>query len=73
MTYRAAGKNPRLIARLTDETGSVDLIFQGQRTIRGIEPGRALIATGTVFDDGGAPVMFNPEYRLLPAREEYAS
>lgn len=66
VTYRPESRNPQLRARLTDASGSLDLVFHGRREIAGITPGRQLIATGTVYEENGDIVIFDPEYRLLP-------
>lgn len=66
LTYRPRSQTPALVARLSDGTGSLSLIFLGRRDIPGIAPGRRLVAEGMVYDDHGRPAMFNPGYRLLP-------
>jgi len=66
LTYRPRSQTPALAARLSDGTGTVELIFLGRRDIPGITPGRRLVAEGMVYDDHGRPAMFNPGYRLLP-------
>lgn len=55
-----------LTAELFDGTDSVQLIWLGRRSIRGIEPGRTLKVRGRVAIRGGAKVMYNPDYELLP-------
>ncbi|WP_341361218.1 OB-fold nucleic acid binding domain-containing protein [Georgenia sp. M64] len=64
LTYRPRGETPALVARLYDGSGSVELIFLGRRDVPGIEPGRRLVAEGTVYDDHGRPAIFNPAYEL---------
>jgi hypothetical protein len=66
LTYRPRTQTPALTARLSDGTGSLELIFLGRREVPGITPGRRLVAEGMVYDDHGRPAMFNPAYRLLP-------
>jgi DNA/RNA endonuclease YhcR with UshA esterase domain len=66
LTYRPRTQTPALAARLSDGTGSLEVIFLGRREVPGITPGRRLVAEGMVYDDHGRPAMFNPAYRLLP-------
>lgn len=54
----------RLVARVSDDSGSIDVVFLGRRTIPGIEPGALVSVTGRVALDKGALVMFNPAYEL---------
>jgi hypothetical protein len=58
---------PTLEAELYDGTGSVALIFLGRRRIRGVEPGRALVARGRLTKRDGLPTLYNPSYELRPA------
>jgi hypothetical protein len=62
---------PSLVAELADASGqSVSLVWLGRRRIPGLEPGRALTATGRVSFPDGHPVIFNPRYELLPGVAE---
>ena len=67
VTLRPRADVAALEAELYDGTGMVTLIWLGRRAIRGITPGRTLMATGRVNRQGGHLVMFNPTYELLPA------
>ncbi|MEO8328508.1 MAG: OB-fold nucleic acid binding domain-containing protein [Candidatus Nanopelagicales bacterium] len=67
VTLRPRAEVAALEAELYDGTGSVTLIWLGRRAIRGVTPGRTLLATGRVNRRGGQLVMFNPKYELLPA------
>ncbi len=58
---------PTLEAELYDGTGSVRLVFLGRRRIRGIEPGRSLVARGRLTRREGSPTLYNPDYELRPA------
>lgn len=58
---------PTLEAELYDGTGSVALVFLGRRRIRGVEPGRALVARGRLTKRDGLPTLYNPSYELRPA------
>lgn len=55
---------PTLEAELYDGTGTVTLIWLGRRRIRGIDPGRSLVARGRMTQRAGKPTLFNPEYEL---------
>ncbi len=58
---------PTLEAELYDGTGTVSLVFLGRRRIRGVEPGRALVARGRLTKRDGLPTLYNPAYELRPA------
>jgi hypothetical protein len=52
---------------LYDGTGAAELIWLGQRAIRGIDPGRHLVAQGLMtIDAHGHRVIRNPAYELVP-------
>jgi len=55
---------PTLEAELYDGTGTVTLIWLGRRRIRGIDPGRALVARGRLTRHSGAATIYNPAYEL---------
>jgi hypothetical protein len=55
---------PTLEAELYDGTGTVTLVWLGRRRIRGIDPGRALVARGRLTRRDGKVTLFNPEYEL---------
>lgn len=55
---------PTLEAELYDGTGTVTLVWLGRRRIRGIDPGRTLVARGRLTRRGGQQTLFNPEYEL---------
>jgi hypothetical protein len=58
---------PTLEAELYDGTGTVTLIWLGRRRIRGIEPGRSLVARGRLTHQDGRPTIYNPSYELRAA------
>lgn len=58
---------PTLEAELYDGTGTVTLIWLGRRRIRGIEPGRALVARGRLTRQDDRPTIYNPSYELRAA------
>lgn len=55
---------PTLEAELDDGTGTVTLVWLGRRRIRGIDPGRRLVARGRLTLRDGKTTLFNPEYEL---------
>ena len=55
---------PTLEAELYDGSGTVTLVWLGRRRIRGIDPGRTLVARGRLTKREGKPTIFNPEYEL---------
>jgi hypothetical protein len=55
---------PTLEAELYDGTGTVTLVWLGRRRIRGIDPGRSLVARGRLTKRDGKITLFSPEYEL---------
>jgi hypothetical protein len=55
---------PTLEAELYDGTGTITLVWLGRRRIRGIDPGRVLVARGRLTRRAGKPTLYNPEYEL---------
>ena len=55
---------PTLEAELYDGSGTVTLVWLGRRRIRGIDPGRTLVARGRLTKREGKPTIYNPEYEL---------
>lgn len=66
ITHQPRGVTPDLVARVSDGTGTIGLVFLGRTEIPGIEVGRRVVATGTVGTANGLPVIMNPAYELLP-------
>lgn len=52
---------PTLVARLSDGTGIVEVVFMGRRDIPGLVPGAHLSVTGRL---GAAAQLFNPRFEL---------
>jgi DNA/RNA endonuclease YhcR with UshA esterase domain len=50
---------------LVDETGSIQLVFLGRRTIAGITTGTRLQVSGVVSEHRSRRSILNPTYRLL--------
>ena len=70
VTLRPRAGVPALVAELYDGSGTLNLVWLGRRQIPGIEPGRAVIASGRVTRDHDQPVIFNPRYELRPVGAE---
>lgn len=66
VTLRPRADVAALEAELYDGSGSLTLIWLGRRAIRGVTPGRTLLATGRITRRDQRLVMFNPTYELLP-------
>ena len=66
VTLRPRTGVPALEAELFDGSGVVVLVWLGRRVIRGITPGRFVVARGRVTRSGDHLTMYNPAYDLLP-------
>jgi amino acid transporter len=68
-TLRAApaGSGDLLEVVLTDDSGSASLVFNGRRSVAGIELGTTIRAEGTLARYRGRLALFNPVYTLLVA------
>jgi hypothetical protein len=66
VTLRPRAGVPALVAELYDGSGTISLVWLGRRQIPGIEPGRQVIGSGRVTNDGEQRVIFNPRYELRP-------
>lgn len=66
LTLRSRSQVPALEVDLYDGSDALTLVFLGRRAIRGITPGRGLIASGRVTRRDGHAVMYNPTYELMP-------
>lgn len=67
VTLRPRERVPAVEAELFDGSGQVLLVWLGRRQIRGIEPGRAMVAWGRITCADGRPdklTIFNPRYEL---------
>lgn len=67
ITYAPVSEHPELVVRLTDESGTLDLIFVGRSDVVGIEIGRMVNAQGMVTQRDGRVVIYNPTYELVEA------
>lgn len=70
VTLRPQQNVPALEAELFDGTGTVSVVWLGQRRIAGVEPGRRLRLQGRVSMQGGRPLIYNPRYELAPREGE---
>lgn len=67
---RARTSVPVLEAELFDGSGSLRLLWIGQRRISGVEPGRRMVVEGMVAaGDDGRPTVYDPRYELLADAE----
>ncbi|MCL2803849.1 MAG: DNA-binding protein [Micrococcales bacterium] len=67
------GQPPGFELDLFDGTGSLRVVWQGQRAILGLDAGRHLIVEGLVsIEGGGRAVMRNPHYQLVPSKRATA-
>lgn len=66
VTYSPVDAPARLVATLFDGTGTVELRWEGRRSIPGIDVGRRIEVTGTVGRHRNHLAIIDPLYRLLP-------
>jgi len=52
---------------ITDNSGSITLVFQGQTSVPGIERGTRLLVKGTVTSLRREAVILNPQYEIVAA------
>lgn len=55
-----------LEAEVDDGSGSVRLVWMGRQRIECLLPGRKLQVTGRLAEVDGGPVIYNPEFELVP-------
>ena len=65
MTFAPVDAPARLVATLYDGTGSVELLWNGRRTIPGVDVGRHLEVEGTVNSSRDHLSLIDPVYRIL--------
>ena len=56
--------SPSLECTISDETGSVSLVFFGRRHIEGVALGTSVTATGMAIEHRGRLAIVNPIYEL---------
>ncbi len=70
VTLHPSGGVESFEADVSDDTGTVHLVWLGRRRLTGIVPSRRISARGRVAMRDGRKVIFNPEYELtLPGSE----
>jgi hypothetical protein len=67
VTLRPRTGVPALEAELYDGSGVVLLVWLGRRGVRGVTPGRSVVARGRITTSADRRTMYNPTYELLPA------
>jgi hypothetical protein len=60
-----AGKVATLECVVVDDTGGMQVIFLGRRTVAGVKLGATIVAEGTVVERRGHLALLNPVYELL--------
>lgn len=70
VALRPMAKTPTLEAEIYDGTGHLTLVWLGRRRLAGVEVGRMVEAWGRVTCPHEEPVIFNPDYALLPTSVE---
>lgn len=50
---------------LVDDSGALDVVFLGRRSLAGVSPGVTLSVVGAVGEHRGRLAMLNPEYRIV--------
>jgi Ca2+/Na+ antiporter len=59
--------SPVLVCEVVDETGGVELLFYGRRSIPGLVTGATITASGRTMSHQGRLAIANPRYELMPA------
>ncbi len=54
---------------VADQSGKITLVFQGRRSVPGIQPGTRLVAEGMVGKRGNQLLIMNPTYELRSTHE----
>lgn len=67
VTFRPLAGLPTLEAELYDGSGALALVWLGRRRIRGVTPGRSIVAHGRLVAVDGRRVIYNPAYELRPS------
>ncbi len=57
---------PMLVCEIVDQTGGLELLFYGRRSIPGMVTGAKVTATGLTQSHHGVLAMANPKYTLIP-------
>ncbi|MFI5035889.1 MAG: amino acid permease [Acidimicrobiales bacterium] len=67
MTVTHEGASAELRCVLSDNSGSITLVFQGRTQVPGIERGTRLMVRGTVTSLRREAVILNPQYEIVAA------
>lgn len=59
------GDTPKMTVILQDESGALEVVWQGRREVPGIEVGTALVVTGTVLVVKRVLRIIDPAYTIL--------
>lgn len=73
VSLRPKANVPALVVDLYDGSRSLNLVWLGRRSIRGIEPGVFVKARGRVTYLHKTPTIFNPSYEIVPDRGRRAN
>jgi len=60
------GGSPALHCTVTDDSGSIALVFLGRRSIAGMRVGVHVRASGAVGERAGGLAIVNPDYEFVP-------
>ncbi len=63
------GRASNLECLLADGTGQILLVFQGRKSVPGLQPGARMVVEGMVGDWARRPAILNPRYELLAGPE----
>lgn len=59
-------KNGWLEAEVNDGSGAVRLVWMGRSRLECLMPGRHIRVSGRLAEEDGKPVIFNPDFEVLP-------
>ena len=63
---------PTFELTLVDDSGSLDVVFFGRRSLAGVSPGVTLTVEGIVGEHRGRLAMLNPTYEIVLTQHEGA-
>ncbi|MDO5676686.1 MAG: OB-fold nucleic acid binding domain-containing protein [Propionibacteriaceae bacterium] len=66
LSITSDAKNGWLEAEVNDGSGTVGLIWMGRSRLECLMPGRHIRVTGRLAEDEGRPVIFNPDFEIIP-------
>ncbi|HJE52548.1 MAG TPA: OB-fold nucleic acid binding domain-containing protein [Tessaracoccus flavescens] len=68
-TVTSLTSDPRhgwLEAEVSDGSGTLRVIWMGRDRLECLLPGRSVLVTGRLAEDEGRPVMYNPDFEVVP-------